>query len=158
MGSVPTAKPLVPLIDGPNWPLPRPGVNQDIVAAAVGDDQVGDAVAVQVSQLDGAGASRPLDWLAMTWVRSELWLVVPYSTVTLLSDWSAKTKSGTPLPVRSATARAMAALTGSKGRNEPSPLPTKMSTSPSASPTRRSRRPSPVTSATVKPMGSVPAL
>ena len=31
------------------------GIDQHVVAAAVGDDQVGDAVAIQVRQLDGPG-------------------------------------------------------------------------------------------------------
>ena len=51
------------------------GVDQHVVAAAVGDDQVGDAVAVQVGQQDGPGASRPVDWLPMTWGWSTFWLV-----------------------------------------------------------------------------------
>ena len=62
------------------------------------------------ASLTAPGASRPVASLAMTCVAVVFWLVVPYWTVTLLSDWSAKTKSGTPLPVRSATARAMACL------------------------------------------------
>ena len=37
----------------------EPRIDQHVVAAAVGDDQVGDAVAVEVSQLTAPGASRP---------------------------------------------------------------------------------------------------
>ena len=36
----------------------QPGIDEDVVAAAVGDDQVGDAVAVHVRQLDGAGGEQ----------------------------------------------------------------------------------------------------
>ena len=35
-------------------PVPQPRVNEDVVAAAVGDDQVEDAVVVEVRQRDGA--------------------------------------------------------------------------------------------------------
>ena len=58
VGLVPAKKPWPPLSAGPNWPLPRPGIDQHVVAAAVGDDQVGDAVAVEVGQLDGAGGEQ----------------------------------------------------------------------------------------------------
>ncbi len=42
----------------PELSVAEPGVDQDVVAAAVGDDQVGDAVAVQVSQRHGAGVEQ----------------------------------------------------------------------------------------------------
>ena len=46
----------VPAVDRrPELAVAQAGVDQDVVAAAVGDDQVGDAVAVQVGQRHGAG-------------------------------------------------------------------------------------------------------
>ena len=45
-GSVPTAEAQA----GTELAVPEPGIDQHVVAAAVGDDQVGDAVAVQVGQ------------------------------------------------------------------------------------------------------------
>ena len=42
----------------PELAVAQPGIDQDIVAAAVGDDQVGDAVAVQVRERDGAGVEQ----------------------------------------------------------------------------------------------------
>ena len=46
----------IPAVDRrPELAVAQAGVDQDVVAAAVGDDQVGDAVAVQVRQRHGAG-------------------------------------------------------------------------------------------------------
>ena len=42
----------------PELAVAQPGIDQHVVAAAVGDDQVGDAVAVQVSQRHGAGVEQ----------------------------------------------------------------------------------------------------
>ena len=42
----------------PELAVAQAGIDQHVVAAAVGDDQVGDAVAVQVGQLHGAGVEQ----------------------------------------------------------------------------------------------------
>ena len=69
-GSVPTKK----VCGAANRPLPEPQVNQHVVASAVGDDQVGHAVAVEVGHIDVRGVQHavltallelgadPLDW------------------------------------------------------------------------------------------------
>ena len=49
----------VPAVEGrAELAVAQAGIDQHVVAAAVGDDQVGDAVAVEVGQLDGAGSEQ----------------------------------------------------------------------------------------------------
>ena len=57
-GLVPTKKPLAAVDRRAELAVAQAGVDQHVVAAAVGDDQVGDAVAVQVGQRDGAGGEQ----------------------------------------------------------------------------------------------------
>ena len=58
VGLVPTKKPCPPLSRRAELAVAQAGIDQHVVRPAVGDDQVGDAVAVQVGQLDGAGGEQ----------------------------------------------------------------------------------------------------
>ena len=57
-GLVPAKKPCPPLIGRSELAVAQARIDEHVVAAAVGDDQVGDAVAVKVGQLDGAGGEQ----------------------------------------------------------------------------------------------------